>query len=169
MIFGVSGSGKSTFATNLCNALSLAPLYHLDKYFFTNNWVERDYEEFLSIQQSFVDQDAWIIDGNAIRSLEMRYSKADMVLYFNYPLWLCYYRVFKRRLVKNSGIADRAFGCDERISLKLLKYMWTFGARVNAKIMYLRDKYPKVKFVEIKNDDELELIKNKLLAKIIKY
>jgi adenylate kinase family enzyme len=76
MIFGRSGSGKSTFATWLAEKLTL-PLHHLDKHFYVANWVERDYNEFLQIQQNLVNSDCWVIDGNSIRSLEMRWSKAD--------------------------------------------------------------------------------------------
>ena len=63
MIFGRPGSGKSTFAHDLHKITGL-PLHHLDKHFFTRNWVERDKQEFLDIQQSIVDTDSWIIDGN---------------------------------------------------------------------------------------------------------
>lgn len=42
------------------------------------NWVECDYQQLLGGQQSL----RWIIDGNSNKSLEMRYSKADLVLYF---------------------------------------------------------------------------------------
>jgi adenylate kinase family enzyme len=49
MIFGRPGSGKSTFALDLQKMLKI-PFYHLDKYFFRDNWVERDYDEFLEKQ-----------------------------------------------------------------------------------------------------------------------
>ncbi len=75
MIFGRPGSGKSTFAYQFHKATE-TPLYHLDKYFYTTNWVERDYQEFLADQQRLVNQKAWIIDGNCTRSFEMRWSKS---------------------------------------------------------------------------------------------
>ncbi|WP_202943300.1 P-loop NTPase family protein [Candidatus Amoebophilus asiaticus] len=62
MIFGRPGSDKPTFALTLHQATGI-PLYHLDKYFYTINWVERDYAEFLTIQQSLIDTKSWIIDG----------------------------------------------------------------------------------------------------------
>ena len=154
MIFGRSGSGKSTFAHDLHKITGL-PLYHLDKYFFTRNWVERDKQEFLDIQQSIVDTHFWIIDGNSIKSLEMRYSRADLVLYLNHPRWLCYIRVFKRIFDKNIEIDDRAESCPEKASWRLLKYMWTFDQRVEKSIEYLRDKYPDVPFVKISNEGDL--------------
>lgn len=88
MIFGLPGSGKSTFATKLAQFLNL-PIYHLDKHFYVENWIERDYQEFLDIQQSFVDRASWVIDGNAMKSLEMRFQKADVAIYFHYSVFVC--------------------------------------------------------------------------------
>jgi len=64
MVFGLPGSGKSTFATKLAQALNM-PIHHLDRHFYVANWVERDYREFLDQQQFFVNQPRWVIDGNA--------------------------------------------------------------------------------------------------------
>ena len=86
-IFGRPGSGKSTFAVYLHNKTEI-PLYHLDKYFFVSNWEEQDYETFISFQESIVKQNSWIIDGNSLDSLQMRYQHAELVLFFNYSKWL---------------------------------------------------------------------------------
>ena len=158
-IFGRPGSGKSTFALKLHKETNL-PLYHLDKYFFTANWVERDYQQFLSIQQDIVDQERWIIDGNSLKSLEMRYARAQVCLYFNYPRWLCLIRLVKRILFKDPAIKDRADECPEIIRWNLIKYMWTFEYRQNKRLLHLitqlRSDYPEVKFIEIKNDSDLK-------------
>lgn len=154
MIFGRPGSGKSTFALALHKATKL-PVHHLDKHFFTKNWIERDTQEFLKIQQSIVNTDSWIVDGNSIKSLEMRYAKTDLVLHFNYPRWICYFRVFKRIFSKDSEIDDRAECCPEGVSWKLIKYMWSYEKRVKEPIAYLKEKYPDVSFIEIKSDQEL--------------
>ncbi len=156
MIFGRSGSGKSTFALKLHQATGL-PLHHLDAYFFTENWVERDTQEFLAIQQSIVDQDAWIIDGNSIRSLEMRYRRAQLCLYFNYPRRLCYFRIFKRRFwKKDPAIADRAPQCPEVLRWALLTYMWSVEKRVAPVVAQLQIQYPNVIFKEIRCDADLK-------------
>ncbi len=155
MIFGRPGSGKSTFSHKLHKQTNL-PLHHLDKHFFIKNWQERDKQEFLDIQQSIVGQNAWIIDGNSIKSLEMRFCRAEFVLHFNYPRWICYARVFKRIFSKNAEIDDRAEGCREGVSSKLLQYIWTYQQRVEASIAYLKEKYPEVNFAEITSDQELQ-------------
>lgn len=158
VIFGRSGSGKSTFAMKLGKNLKL-PVYHLDKYFFLENWVPRNYEEFLKIQKCLVKNDSWIIDGNNSKSLEIRYKKADLVLYFNYPRFLCYWRVFKRLFFKDPTIKDRAFGCNETIRFELLKYMWGFEKKLARKVEFLTNKYPQIRFIEIKNDKNLAELK----------
>lgn len=159
MIMGRSGSGKSTFAYQLHKHLKL-PLYHLDKYFFTDFWVERDYQQFLNIQQSFVNQDEWIIDGNATKSFEMRYQRAHVCLYFNLPRYLCYWRVFKRIFKKDRNIDDRANNCHEKVSWPLLTYMWSFEKRVNPILSRLKMNYPGVRFIEIRSDQQLLKINN---------
>ena len=159
MIFGRPGSGKSTFAHKL-HKLTELPLYHLDKYFFTANWVKCDYQEFMQKQQELVDKNLWIIDGTQIKSLEMRYARAELCIFLNLPLWICYVRIFKRLFgYKDPEIQDRAEGCKETINwsfLRLLKYMWNFDTRVAKPIADLRAKYPHVVFIEIKNDTDLK-------------
>lgn len=153
MIFGRPGGGKSTFAHRLHQATGI-PLYHLDKHFYKAAWKETEYNEFIAIQRKLVSGESWIIDGNNTKSLEMRYARANLVLYFNYPRSLCYWRIFKRLFMKNQ-MDDRAVGCKETISCSLLKYMWSFEQRVADPISQLKLKYPKVKFIEINSDEDL--------------
>ncbi len=154
MIMGRSGSGKSTFAYKLHQKTNL-PLYHLDKYFFTDAWQERKYEEFIAIQQELVNQEQWIIDGNSTKSFEMRYKKADICLYFNCSRSCCYIRVFKRLFCKNKRIQDRAPNCPEKVSWSLLTYMWGFEHRVNPILNRLKETYPHVQLIEVRNKKDL--------------
>ena len=154
MIFGRPGSGKSTFALKL-QKLTKLPIYHLDKFFFIANWAKRDNDEFMQIQHDIVNSDAWIVDGNCTRSLETRYNRADICLYFNYPKMLCLWRMLKRLLRNRTHIDDRAEGCREILRWQLITYMWGFEKRVKDNINNLKTKYPQVKFIEIKNDKQL--------------
>ncbi len=163
MVFGRPGSGKSTFADLISKKLHL-PVYHLDRHFFMENWIERDTNEFLSIQENLVKNDQWIIDGNAIRSLEMRFARADMAIYFNYPKILCLWRVIKRLWSKNPNIKDRADGCYEKIRWVLVKYLWNFEKRIGPSLVQLRNAYPHVVFHQVTNDRELDLLLEHLIA-----
>lgn len=160
MIFGRAGSGKSTFAKYLHSCINI-PLYHLDHYYFDANWKKRNNNLFMKDQKNLVSQDAWIIDGNAIKSLETRYACADLCLYFNINRWLCYWRLFKRCIKKDN---DRPKNCPERITWKLIQYNWSFEKRVNNLIERLKQKYPKVKFFIITNSKQMAEIKKNIIS-----
>lgn len=147
MIIGRPGSGKSTFAVWLANTLNIS-IVHLDKYFFEKNWVERDDQEFLSSQKDMISRASWIIDGHSTKSYEMWDARADLCLYFNFPRWLCYWRVFKRLFHKHPSIDDRAENCPETVCWSLLKYMWNFEEGVTPILKQLQSKYPDVQFIE---------------------
>jgi adenylate kinase family enzyme len=164
IIFGIPGSGKSTFALRLSHLLNL-PLFHLDKYFFTSGWQERNYEEFLAIQKKLIKKDSWIIDGNATRSLEIRYKEADLVIYFRFNRLLCLYRIFKRLITKNPRISDRAEGCQEKVRLRLVKYLFGFPKRVESHLKELKKKYPSTPFYEFVNDKQMEAFLSYLYTK----
>lgn len=161
MILGRPGSGKTTFASWLSKALNI-PLHHLDKHYFIANWVERDREEFLNIQQDIVDSDSWIIDGNSIGSLEMRWSRADLVIYFNVPRSVCLIRLINRFLKPNKMIDDMAPGCHKNLRIPFIKYMWDFEERINPQINLFKKQYPKAEFKEIRNDKDLAKLKKEL-------
>jgi adenylate kinase family enzyme/RimJ/RimL family protein N-acetyltransferase len=154
MIIGRPGSGKSTTAKKLHQFLKI-PLYHLDKFFFLANWQARSEAEFLKIKSNFLHQPEWIIDGNATKSFELRYQYATHCLYFNFPRYLCYWRIIKRLFNKDMAIDDRALGCKETIRWYLVQYTWSFEARVADKLKKLKEKYPQTIFIELKNQKEL--------------
>ncbi len=155
MIFGKPGAGKSTFALKLHHKLGL-PLYHLDKYFFTNRWKKRNYDDFMRIQQNLVNQEQWIIDGNCTRSLATRFARADVCLYFNYPRWRCMLGILKRRFTKDPTIQDRADECYEKVTAELISYLWTFEIRVHDAIANLQTQYPHVRLIEIHSQEDLD-------------
>lgn len=157
MIFGRPGAGKSTFAIKLSHTLGI-PVYHLDRYFWCAHWQERPRDEFMEIQDQLVDQEQWIIDGNSIKSLLTRYERATHVIYFDYPRFTCYWRVVKRRCQKNRAIADRAEGCDEVLTWKMLTYIWSFNKRVSKPIADLRAMFPTTPYYRVTCDNELDTV-----------
>ncbi|WP_440858916.1 DNA topology modulation protein [Staphylococcus shinii] len=126
IVIGSSGSGKSTLSRELSHMLEI-PVYHLDKLFWKPNWVMTTKDEQFKIQNSLLDKNEWIIDGNYTGILEERLLSADTIIFLNLPRRICYYRVFKR-LLKNFGKTriDMGKDCKERINLTFLKYIWNY-------------------------------------------
>lgn len=167
MIFGRPGSGKSTFAHDLAQRLEL-PLFHIDKFFYLSNWEERPHDEFVALLQAAVDQERWVIDGNALQTLEMRFKRADIVLYFCYPPLHSLFRVVKRLFYKDKRIQDRADGCKELFGWKFIKYIWTFEDRVRELLEQLRRDYPTVVVIKITNDREAAAVYKSLTSENFK-
>lgn len=149
-IIGVPGSGKSTFANKLSQILNL-PLYHLDKYQFLGK-EKREKQEFIKLKKEILNTESWIIEGCSISTLELRFQRADHILYFQYPANLCLFRILKRALFHKRE--SKKTGCLTSINWKLLTYIWNFSKDEHHQIEKIRKQYPNVRFVVFKNDRE---------------
>ncbi len=162
MIFGCPGSGKSTLAQWLSFNLSI-PLYHCDKYYFTNNWKPRPQDDFLADISNFAMQKQYIIDGNVSKILLEKFLPVDLIVYIDIPLWKCYWRVFKRRFFKDNTIDDRAKGCKEILSWGFLKSMLSYKNKTEKRLDIIKINYINTKFIFIKSEEDLIKFKNNFL------
>lgn len=142
-IIGLPGSGKSTFATRLGNILNIS-VHHLDKHIFDGK-KKRDKQEFLAVKDALLKEDFWIIEGCSFSTLEMRFARADTIIYFHLPRWLCIWRVCKRLFTFDKRIADT--GCLNGINPSLIKYIWNFDRDKRQSIEELRKRYRNVDFL----------------------
>ncbi len=158
-ILGPCGSGKSTLAINL-SAITGLPLIHLDQEFHLPNWVERTDEEWSNIHAKLISKKNWIIDGNYSRNVGARLKRANMVILFDMPTWLCLYRVIKRVIINNGRVrADSAIGCRERIDLDFLLYVFNFRRTQLAKTLKLIEQRPKnTELIIVKSNKDLQKI-----------
>ncbi len=144
VIIGLPGSGKSTFAAKLGQILKI-PVHHLDRHMFVANGKKRDREEFVAIQKALIEEESWIIEGCSISTLEMRFARADTLIYFHLPRFVCIWRILKRFFTPDESLCDT--GCAKVINGKILKYIWNFDKEKREGIEALRKKYPRVDFI----------------------
>lgn len=149
-VIGLPGSGKSTFAVRLGKILN-TPVHHLDKHVFDGK-TKRDKLEFLSIKKALVNEESWIIEGCSMATLELRFARADTIIYFNLPRWLCIWRVCKRLFTFDKGIAET--GCLNGINWPLIKYIWQFDRDKRESIEDLRKRYPNVEFLTFRHSQD---------------
>lgn len=135
MILGCCGSGKSTLARQVAERLQL-PLLHLDAHYWKSGWVEPTAEDWERQVTALVQQDAWVMDGNYNKTLDLRLPYADTVIYLDLPQWLCLWRVFKR-WIQYAGKTrpDMAADCPERLEWEFLKYVWEFPKKRRPKLL----------------------------------
>lgn len=72
-----------------------------------------------------IQREAWILDGNFARTLPDRAAAADLIIFFDVPVWLCLWRVMKRAVTNYGRVRpDMPPGCPERIDPAFLVYVW---------------------------------------------
>lgn len=88
IVTGCPGSGKSTFARKLRDVTGL-PLYYLDMIWHLPDKTNVTRDEFDARLAEIIARDAWIIDGNYNRTLEVRIRACDTVFLFDLPTDVC--------------------------------------------------------------------------------
>lgn len=162
-IIGLPGSGKSTFAAELGSLLGF-PVHHLDRHRFEPGGKKRDKKEFIEVQQAMLAEKAWVVEGCSFSTFEMRFAKADILIYFQFSRLVCYFRILKRLFNYTSD-----YGGLRKITWELLKYIWNFDKEKRARIEELRRKYPQAEFLIFKNQREADLFLKSLKKKITGY
>lgn len=132
LIIGPCGSGKSTLARELAPCMGL-PLVHMDQLGWQAGWVETGKAELAARVADAVAQDEWLIEGNYGSVLAPRLERADTVIYLDFPIRLCLWRL-SRRIWSHRGRArpDMPEGCPERFDAAFFWYVmnWNTGPRV---------------------------------------
>ena len=127
LIIGPCGSGKSTLARELAPRMGL-PLIHMDQLGWQAGWAE-----LRTRLAEAVAAERWMIEGNYGSVLPPRLERADTVIYLDFPIRLCLWRLIKR-IVTNRGQSrpDMPEGCPERFDLAFFWYVmtWNTGPRV---------------------------------------
>ncbi|MCH9633289.1 MAG: hypothetical protein S4CHLAM7_00120 [Chlamydiae bacterium] len=160
-IIGVPASGKTTLSVRLAAALKL-PVYHLDLDYWLPGDIKRNKDQFLKIQRMRVDENLWIIEGCGSSSFEMRFAKADTIIYLNLPRLVCIWRLLKRFLTERDKHPDTPEGCLKVFNWETIKYIWSFETRKGPKIRALKNKYSIKNYHEIKNAKQLKQLLNLL-------
>ncbi len=152
IIIGCPGAGKSTFARKLHKAMGL-PLYYLDMLWHKPDKTNYTREEFDRSLAKIMEQDEWIIDGNYIRTLEMRLKTCDTVFLLDFPTEMCLKSVENRIGAKREDMPWAETEIDEEFR----QWILDFPKDQLPKIYNLLDKYKEsVQIVVFKTREEAE-------------
>ncbi len=123
-IIGPCGAGKSTLARKLGEITGL-PVWHLDRLWWLPGWVEETQERFDAKLTEVVEGEEWIIDGNYSRTFHLRLSRADVVIFLDFPRRI-YFRRVLWRIAKGYGRTrpDLADNCPEKFDSEFLRFVW---------------------------------------------
>ena len=127
LIIGCSCSGKSTLARALAEKKGI-PLVHLDQLWWKSGWENVSIEEFDARLDRALDMESWIIDGNFSRTMPLRLSRCDTIIYLDFNRWQCLLGMVQRLLESRGKVRqDMPRGCPERFDWEFVKWIWNFN------------------------------------------
>ena len=100
-VVGTTGSGKTSLARAL-GPLIGAPHVELDALFWERDWKMADLDKFRARVADAIAGDEWVVDGNyrAAGALKLVWSRADTVVWLDYPLAVTLSRLLRRILAR---------------------------------------------------------------------
>lgn len=129
LVIGSGGAGKTALALQVGEITGL-PVVHLDRLYWEPGWTAPDRDVWHQRLQGAMSRDEWILDGNYSATIDIRLAEADTVLFLDFSPLICIWRVIRRYLRhRGSSRPDMAPGCEERLTLGFLHWIWTFRPR----------------------------------------
>ncbi len=98
-VVGASGSGKSTLAKKIAQSLKLA-YFQMDEVFWLPNWEEPDDEDFFADIEQIVQAEAWVLDGNYRRLQQIKWRRAEVVVWRDLPYLQILWQLLKRTYLR---------------------------------------------------------------------
>lgn len=105
-VFGLPGSGKSTFSRQLAGCLGV-PCLDMDRVLFRGG-APLPLREFRAEVGVFTAGPAWVVDGNYSKLADVTWDRSDVVVWLDYPLLLIYWRILRRALRRAVGVEPKA-------------------------------------------------------------
>ncbi|MCY4111118.1 MAG: hypothetical protein OXF96_04155 [Chloroflexi bacterium] len=132
-VVGLSGSGKTTVARRLARLVD-APHVELDALHWVHpDWAEPSGEEFRAAVGRALAGDAWVVEGNYRSARAVYWSRVEMLVWLDLPLWVITWRVLRRTL-RRVGSSERLWGTQrETFRRGFLSYdsLWLWNVRTH--------------------------------------
>lgn len=140
-IIGRPGSGKSTLARRLGVELGL-PVFHTEVYGWQPGWKPTPFSVYRDEISRIAEKKDWIIDGNSRGTFDLRFPRADAIIWVHPPIRKSLIRV----ILRTSRYLGRtrpgsAPGCKDRFHPILFRQLLTFDRTVAPAIRLAIDLY----------------------------
>lgn len=151
IVIGCPGSGKSTFAKKL-SKYTKTPLCYLDRLNWNGDKTAVAREIFDERLSAVLQKDEWIIDGNYMRTMETRMTKADVIFLFDLPTDICIDGVCERIGKTHEDLPWIETETDN----DFINFIKNFRTESLPKIYELTEKFSNIKTVVFKSRQDTE-------------
>lgn len=169
VVVGTSCSGKTVMAESIARALDL-PHFEIDSLVWLPKWSLPSDEALLAKVDKYTSGDRWVIDGIFPEHRKLVWSRADTVIWLNFPLSIVFMRALRRtlkRCVSREALGDHNIETWRRTFLsKNSQLLWVLNTwrkrrRDYPKIMR-RPEFSHIRFVQLKSPGQAEAYLNRL-------
>jgi adenylate kinase family enzyme len=98
LVAGASGCGKSTLAKELARRLQIT-FVETDPLYWEKNWNPANTQVVVKCVVEIIAREDWVLDGNFTSERATVWSKADTLIWLDYPRWLVLQRVTSRNVL----------------------------------------------------------------------
>lgn len=95
IVTGTTGSGKTTTATALARTLAI-PHVELDALHWEPGWQEAPLPVFQQRVDAAISSNRWVMDGNYSKVRALTWSRADTIVWLDYPFWTVFRQLMTR-------------------------------------------------------------------------
>jgi len=96
-VVGATGSGKTRLAHDIAQRLGYRHI-ETDALHWEPNWQEAPLEVFRARVDQTLTGDGWVIDGNYSKVRDIVWSRADTIVWIDYPLLIIFWRLAWRTI-----------------------------------------------------------------------
>jgi adenylate kinase family enzyme len=108
LVYGVTGSGKSTMAARLSSATGI-PWYSVDDLTWEPGWTVVPVDEQRQRIEAICQREEWIIDSAYSAWLDVPWARVELIVGLDYPRWKSFGRLCRRTLIR---MVDRTVICN---------------------------------------------------------
>ena len=165
IIVGNTGSGKSTLAGELSHLFDI-PHIELDALQWNANWIPTPDSEFRERVKAAISAagQQWVVDGNYGIAREIIWSQGDTLIWLDYPLYIIYWRLFRRTLQRTIGKVELWNGNRERFREQFLSreslFLWAWQSHHRRNLTYSeiisQNQFPNLQILHFKYPRETE-------------
>ena len=99
MVYGVTGSGKTTLASQISESTGI-PWHSVDDLTWLPNWVPVEAEELRRRFAEICSADEWVLDTAYAKWLDIPMARVELIVALDYPRWFSLGRLIRRCILR---------------------------------------------------------------------
>lgn len=153
IVIGCAGSGKSYFTSKLSKILKINK-YHLDNFYWNENWIATEKELFISKIKDILKNDSYIIDGDYFSSLKIRLDECDTIFFLDIDTDICLSSVRERMGKKRDDLPDYLIETEYEDEL-FINNIKNYNINKRPLVLKLLEEYKNKNIIVLKSRDEI--------------